>query len=496
VTDPPGSLSGDVRADVLVIGGGIAGLVSALDLARAGHRTVLVEASDRFGGVLSAHRVGGLTLDAGAESFATARPAVADLLSELGLSDRIVSPNPAGAWVRHAGGTAPLPAVGLLGIPGRWWAPDVRRVIGIAGAVRSAVDVALPAKTGVPAGATLGELVRRRMGNRVVDRLVEPVAGGVYAADPDRLEVRSVAPGLDAALRETGSLSAAVRRLRGGGERSGSAVATVAGGMHTLVPALVGAARSAGAVLHTGISARSLAAEAAGWRVALSNGGTVIAGAVVLAVPSPAAAELIMTAAPGVPVDLLQTPISRVLICTLVVDDNRLDGAPRGTGVLVSAHASGVTAKALTHATAKWPWLARTAGPGRHVLRLSYGRGTDLPPEAELPAIAVRDAGTLLGVELDSGSVVDTAVVPWTSALPAPRPGHATEVAALRRVLRPMRLFVVGAPVAGSGLSGVVTDARQQAAALPDAPGPVAMIASSFPAATPEPDPEWGRMER
>ncbi len=461
--------AGANRADVLVIGGGIAGLVSALDLARAGHRTVLVEADETLGGVLSAHEVGGLTLDAGAESFATGRPAVADLLAELGLADRIVPPNPTGAWVRHRAGSAPLPAVALLGIPGRWWAADVRRVIGLSGVARSAADAILPGRSGVAAGTTLGALVRARMGQRTLDRLVEPVAGGVYAADPDRLDVRIVTPGLDDALRETGSLAAAVRRLRRGGERSGSAVATVVGGLHTLVPCLADAVRAAGGTLRANTAVGSLHRDALGWHARLSDGSSIAAPAVVLAVPAPTAAALIAGAAPGVDLTVLQAPITTVLICTLVVDDHRLDAAPRGTGVLVSAHAHGVTAKALTHATAKWSWLAEMAGPGRHVLRLSYGRGGNLPAESDLARMALDDAGELLGVRLNPAGVVDSAVVRWASALPAPRPGHADAVSAVRRALTPMQLGVVGAAVAGSGLSGVIADARIQTVSLSEA---------------------------
>ena len=163
---------------------------------------------------------------------------------------------------------------------------------------------------------------------------------------------------------------------------------------------------------------------------------------------------------------MLSTPITPVRICTLVVDDHRLDAAPRGTGVLVAAQATGVTAKALTHATAKWPWLAELAGPGRHVLRLSYGRGdpAGLPDPGALPAIALADAAELLGVPLTPASVVDAAVVEWSSALPAPRPGHAAAVRGLREALAAAGLAVVGAAVAGSGLAGVVADARAQAA--------------------------------
>lgn len=453
---------------VVVIGGGMAGLVVALDLAKAGRQPMVLESDDQCGGVVSAHRVAGLTLDAGAESYATARPAVADLIVELGLTDSIVQPNPTGAWVRYRAGAAPLPANGFLGIPGRPWAADVRRVIGLPGALRCSLDTVLPARAGIPADTSLGGVVRSRMGRRVLDRLVEPVAGGVYAADPDTLEVATVAPGLSAALVTAGSLAAAARSLRTGSERPGSAVAGLAGGLHTLIKPLLTAIGDAGGMVRTGTTVARLNREPTGWSIETDKGTTILAEQVILALPASAAARLLESAAPAAITAVLHTPITPVLICTLVIDDDRLDRAPRGTGVLVSSHATGVRAKALTHATAKWAWLAELAGPGRHVLRLSYGRGdgTDVPAESDLAAVALADAAELLGIALRPADVVDQAVVRWPAALPAPRPGHADAVRTLRTGLDSVNLAIVGAAVAGSGLAAVVGDARQQAARL------------------------------
>ncbi len=465
---------------MLVLGGGIGGLTVALDLARAGLRPLVLEAGAVPGGVVSSHTVGGLTLDAGAESFAVGRPATAALIDDLGLTDRVVSPSPVGAWVRHAGGAAPLPALAYLGIPGHPWAADVRRIIGLPGSFRALLDRVRPVRAAEGSPGSLGALVRQRMGRRVLDRLVEPVAGGVYAADPDTLDLGIVAPGLPAALRRTGSLAAAARELRGAGGRPGSAVASLIGGLHTLVPALVDGVTAAGGMVRTGVRVDALSASTAGGWLVATDAGEFRADRVVLALPAPASAQLLAAARlPAVSaVDVLAQPVSPVALVTLVIDDARLDAAPRGTGILVSARVRGPRAKALTHATAKWPWLAATAGPGRHVLRLSYGRGPAdrLPGDADLPGLALADAVDLLGVPLPAGALVDADVVHWDAALPVPRPGHADTVATLRTAAAPAGLTVVGSAVAGTGLGAVIGDARAQARTLID-------VVSSTPAA-------------
>ncbi|MEO9014754.1 MAG: NAD(P)-binding protein, partial [Terrimesophilobacter sp.] len=145
---------------VIVVGGGIAGLVAARDLAIGGCEVTLCEASAVLGGRVARHTVAGLDLDAGAESFATRGGTVAAFVAELGLGDAIVDPNHAGAWLQPAdAGPVPLPKTGLFGIPGTPLAKDVIAVIGLPGAVRAELDVLFPFAA-VRDGQSLGDLVR------------------------------------------------------------------------------------------------------------------------------------------------------------------------------------------------------------------------------------------------------------------------------------------------------------------------------------------------
>jgi oxygen-dependent protoporphyrinogen oxidase len=356
-------------SDVLVVGGGVGGLVVARRLALEGVSVTLFEQADALGGQVARQRIAGIQLDAAAESFATRGGSVAALLEELGLAGDIVTPNPAPAWLQRSDGSAvPLPAAGLLGIPGDPLADDVVRVIGREAAERAARDADLPASTGTDA-SSLGELVRARMGDAVVDGLVGPIVRGVHSVSADAVPLERAHPRLREEILERGSLAAAVRALRAAAP-AGSQVAGIRGGMFRLVDALAADCRRLGVGIELG--ARVEEWDANGVVV----GGRRREGVVVRAGGTRGGAS------------------RRVTLVTLVADAPGWDAAPRGTGLLVAPDAPGVDARALTHLTAKWEWVAE-ALPGRHAVRLSYD---GVPDDAV--ATATRDAGILLGSPL------------------------------------------------------------------------------------------------
>jgi oxygen-dependent protoporphyrinogen oxidase len=466
----------------VVVGGGISGLLAARDLARAGVSTTVLEASGDWGGCVGSHVVAGLTLDSGAESFATRSAAVASLATELGLGARIVQPNPGGAWVQLPDGPRELPKTGVLGIPANPWDPEVRRSLGIAGSLRASLDRVLPASVGTAAETTsVAAVVRARMGRRVLDRLVAPVVGGVHSADPALLDVDMVAPGLRAGIRAHGSLAAAVAAQRRGAsarpgpQKAGSAVAGLRGGMHTLIAALVTELRGLDVVLLSGTRADTVERRPGGWRVTAGDA-AFDAERLVVAVEGPSAVALLEGPLPGLAA-LRPAAGPDVRLVTLVLDSPALNAAPRGTGVLVAPQSPGIGAKALTHATAKWAWLAERTAPGRHVLRLSYGRGdaardaaaigAEPGTDEDLFAAALDDAATLLGVPLSRADVAGWDVVRWSGALPFAALGHKRRVEEVRRLAAADgTLALVGGWLSGNGLAAIVADTPAQVAPL------------------------------
>lgn len=477
------------HVDAVVVGGGIGGLVAARTLVHRGLQVVLLEASDRVGGPVRGGAFGSLPrvrLDLGAESFAARGTAVTELAEELGLE--VVSPAPLSAWGYAAGLAFPLPKAGVLGIPSVPWAPDVRRAIGWAGVARAAVDRVLP--RAVADRSDLGALVRSRMGRRVAERLVGPVAAGVHSAPLDRLDVAAVAPGLLDAFSRTGSLSRAVGELRAAAP-SGSAVRGIDGGIHAVVEALTGEIAASAeefadsprtdatgpihAAVRVGQQVDGVERVGAEWQVTTTVGDTVRAPRLVVTTPRVAPLLAPWVTAPGdyapggVPVPTPERGAD-IWLATLLLDAPELDDAPRGSGMLVAPDdTGGVRAKALTHATAKWPWLAErvraAAGPGVHVVRLSYGRiGTET--EAPTAEEAARDASALLGVDL-TDRVRDHLLQRWDGALPPPTPAYRAQAGAFSAAVgHTPGLAVTGGWIAGTGLAAIVTHAQAAVAAL------------------------------
>lgn len=449
------------RADAVVVGGGVAGLTAAHRLVSHGLRPLVLERADVVGGLVAAGTVAGRTVDVGAEAFGLRRPEVLELVHSLDLP---VEQPAASSWVWSEVAGTPrayaIPRESMLGIPADPSADDVVAALGAEGAARAAQDATLAPEVGADA-RDLATLVRARMGEATLERLVGPVAGGIHNADPANLAVDSVAPGLRAALAVHGSLAAAVRALLAAAP-PGAAVATVVGGMSRLPRALAEAVTTAGGDVRAGTTVTALRRETGDDWLVTTDAGTVRTRLVVVAVPGQPALDLL---AGTLPVGYVALPTgSTITHVTLAVHAPALDGAPRGSGLLVPPGASHMRAKALTHLTAKWPWLGTATGPGVHVLRVSYGRpGEDVT--ADVPG-ALRDAGTLLGVPLTEGELLGSLVVRRTGALAATTPAHRERVLELvARARQVPGLVLTGAWVAGTGLAAVVPHAQEAATA-------------------------------
>ncbi len=428
----------------VVVGGGISGLAAAWALDRAGVEVLVLEASGRLGGALRTTPLHGMPVEEGADAFLVRVPWAADLAREVGCA--LVHPSVGQASVLAGGRLRALPAGTILGVPSSLW--SVRGVLSPLGLVRAGLDRVLPAGE-FGADPAVGALVRTRLGREVLDRLVEPLLGGVYAGSADGLSVRMTAPAL-ADPRRSLLVTAAARRSPVSG---GPVFASTAGGLGSL-PAAVAAH------LHVRPSAAVTGLErtGAGWTLLVGAAGRqerVVADAVVLAVPAGPAARLLAGHVRGLP----DTAYASVGIVTLVYPPRT--ETPPGAGILIAPSARRMV-KAITFVGAKWghpadaPVLIRTS-VGR------YRQEADLQrPDAELAGVAAAEVGAIAGVR---GRPVASRVSRWGGALPQYAPGHRDRVEALRAQL-PAGLVLAGAAYDGVGIPACVRSGLDAAGSL------------------------------
>jgi oxygen-dependent protoporphyrinogen oxidase len=474
VTDTPQPLPDLVETAratrVIVVGGGVAGLVAALECAKVGLRVTVVESEGRLGGAVRAEDMAGLRVDVAADGYSTAGGHVQRLIEQLEL-DADVEPERGGAaWLAGApGGAAPLPKETVLGIPANPWDPEVRRIIGMRGAWRAYLDRLRPPLT-IGQETNLDALVRGRMGDLVVDRLVAPLTLGRHGLLPAEVDVDAAAPGLNAALTRAGSLSDAVGRLREA--RVASGYETLAGGMTSLVDALAERLRMLGATIITGSPVHALRRVEvdgrAGWEVrhsAPGAGADADAGAIEAHVVIVAASESVARGllAPHVSGLAEEPESSRPMdVVTLVVDQPALDDPPHGTAVYAVPGTHRVRAVVLP--SARWSSVASRLGAGRHVVRVIMEDDAALDHDDSVIATAVAEASALLGVPLDEGAVLDSRRDRYSAALPTSAAGFAARARSVRAAVRAAGgLVVTGAWMSGSGLAQVVPDAALQA---------------------------------
>lgn len=468
---------------VVVVGGGISGLAAAHRLLEGGARVTLLEASDRLGGKLRTGEIAGVPVDLGAESMLAKRPEAVELARAVGLGERLQPPTTATAslWTRDA--LRPMPKGQVMGVPGDLAPLAASGVISAEGLTRIEEDTRLP-RTEVGEDVAVGEYVAERLGREVVDRLVEPLLGGVYAGDAYKISLRAAVPQLFEAARTHRSLLDGVRGIQAraaatvhqiGPAATGPVFMGIDGGIGTLPGAVAEAVRAKGGEIRTGTPVADVQRSADGWQLTL-DGESLSADAVVLATPAHDTARLLARVCRPAVAELTTVEYASMALVTMAFRRADIGARLTGSGFLVPP-VDGHKIKAATFASNKWGWIGG-ADPDLFVLRTSigrYGDEADLTREdAELIDLSRTDLRAAVGL---TAAPVEAQVTRWSGGLPQYPVGHLQRVARIQDAVAQLPgLRVCGALYAGVGIPACISSARKAAddilATLPPDAGP------------------------
>lgn len=431
---------------VVVIGAGIAGLTAAYEYRRRhpGDSVTVLESAGRAGGKLRAVPFAGHSFDVGAEMVLTVVPDAVELIEAVGLADDLVHPSTTTASIAVGGRRHPIPTGTVLGVPGSVDDLTGSELFSAAALDRMRGEPDHPGPL-LTRDESVGGFLRPRLGDELVDLLVEPLLGGVYAGRADTLSLKATMPALAEALQLERSVlrsAAAVRREPG----ARPVFATVRGGLARLAQALV---ERSGAQVRLGTTVRAVRRSRSGFQIDCGPvpAVTVVeADAVVIAVPAPNAARLLAPLAAAAGEALAEIPMASMAILALAWPAGHVS-PPEGSGVLVPPAAGGLV-KAVTISSNKWSHLYV---PGV-IVRASVGRiGEERSlqrTDADLLSAAGREVAELLDLD---GPPSAGSVVRWGGGLPQYTVGHLDRVATVRSSVA----GIPGLAVAGAAYDGV-----------------------------------------
>lgn len=454
---------------VVVIGGGLAGLATAHHLLRARPDLdlTLLDGADRPGGKVRQQTVGGVRVDVGAESVVASSVAARELFAELELAGQVVHPEPVPAsfWsrgVRHA-----IPGRTFMGVPGPQ--TDLTGLLDQGEVARAAQPAPFALES---EDVTIADAVGTVYGRAVVDRVVEPLLGGVYAGRVDHLSLRSTMPALWAAMAGGRSMPTAVESLLPPPTSTPRPrVMGLVGGVGTLVEALWRSVVDAGGHMEGATLVRRIERTPTGWRVVSGATNAEVAHeaeVIVVATPAAATSRLLADHAPAAASALAGIEYASMAVITIALPTVTAPPLP-GSGFLVPA-VDGRPIKASTFSASKWAWV-REAADDVVLLRASAGRAGEVATlqrdDTELVADALAEIGRALGTDLPRP--VDAHVQRWGGGLPQYDLGHTGRVAAVRSAVAGLPgLEVTGAAYDGVGIGAVLTGAVATATTILD----------------------------
>jgi oxygen-dependent protoporphyrinogen oxidase len=444
---------------VVIVGAGIAGLAAAFELHLRNIPFHLLDGADRAGGVISSEQIDGYTVDGGPDALLVQKPDGIKLCRELGLADRLIPTSlPRQAFIQRGGRLHPLPAASVLGIPTRPGPFITSRLFTLAGKLRMAAELFVPAKRD-DTDESIGAFMRRRFGAEAATYLAEPLLAGIHAGDVERLSVRALFPRFTDAERQYGSLLKAFRRQPSAPAADGP-FRSLPGGLRELIDALVARLPSRSMHLRTSVS-RVATDRTGGFIVETDSGERFPARAVIVCTPAYVSSRILAEVDGDLARRCGEVTYSSTATVALAFERPQVGHPLNGSGFVVPrVENSGILAASWL--SSKWQHRA----PAGRVLMRTFVGGSRDPlalerSDAELVALSMRAIAPLLRI---TGAPLFSRVYRFVRASAQHEVGHLDRMQAIDRAVdRHPGLFLSGSGFRGVGIPDCIADARATA---------------------------------
>jgi oxygen-dependent protoporphyrinogen oxidase len=430
----------------------------------------LFERSARCGGALETIRRDGFVIETGADSFLSEKPAAAELARRVGLGIELIPTREIyrKTYVVRAGRLVEIPAGFSLLAPAHLGPVFRSSLFSQLGKMRIALEPFIAARTSND-DESLESFVTRRLGHEVLERVAQALAGGIYTADPKRLSMAATMPRFVEMERRHGSVIKGMRaaenaRASKSAEASGarwSLFQSFKNGMATLPEAL---AARLGASIRKGAEVVEMSRNGDGWRLALADGDSIHADAVICAAPAYAAARIVATIAPAVAKTLGEISYASAATVNLTFRDSDFDGPPRAFGFVVPAIEH---RRIIAGSFSSFKFEGR-APAGAILARAFVGgemsREMMSLTDDEMVAAVRGEFRTLLGV---SAAPEFAEVRRWPDSMPQYEVGHLARVAEIERAVADIPAFAIaGAAYRGVGIPDCIRSGEEAADAI------------------------------
>lgn len=449
---------------VIVIGGGISGLATAYAIGQlpGAPQVTVLESLPRLGGCISASPFAGLrSVDESADAFLIRAPAALELAREVNLGSELTEPATGRAYIWHRR-LHEIPEPTLLGIPANRSAIIKTRLLSTKGRLRALAEpyiprheIRLPAQD---ADDCLGSLIRSRFGHEVLERIVDPLVGSIYATDTDHFSLDGMPQIADLVSRQ-GSLMHLAHDVVSERVAGRAVFAAPLRGMSSLIDALVAAIQQQGTDVRVSSQVTNIEQPSPGKFVVNTSEASFTADAVVLATPARHTATLVSPLDSEVGLVLARAEHSSVVMVSLAISREQWPNQITGSGYLVPKPVQRAVT-AVSFGSNKWKhWNPRD---NSMILRVSLGRdGTPMHhlDDDSLLKMTLADLELHLGCPFTPHAI---RITRWVEAFPQYRPGHTKRVNQMDALLDSSTpgLFLTGASYRGIGIPACIQQAR------------------------------------